>query len=905
MYRKKSKTIKTALPKKNHLLGKISQLIFLVIFFFAPTLIILTPVSASAFFSPGVQANCALPLYLAALQQGRASQGSNKENLRGQERYFIKRIETLDKAIDDIESNIRSAKEKIGKGIGDYGERRGHVVDQIHEYMKKGWNPDQAEETYCYNPSSYYSGNQRSLYIASYFEAVRPPFSFEFLQTITKKSFSVLVPDAGAAVAVQADPSCVVDHAAKRGNSGKCYCINGYEKGGFEDFLASATGVVCVPPAAAAAAADADADAGAGAAPPAPADPCDGYTGGAVEDGSCVCNGGTFSTRNICVPTPTPAAAADAAAADAAAADAAAAAAAAADAAAAAAAAADAAAADAAAADAAAAAAAAADAAAADAAAADAAAADAAAADAAAAAAAAADAAAADAAAAAAAAAADAAAADAAAADAAAADAAAADAAAAAAAAAAADAAALLPPSLDCEHWKRWKECAEEDSKGKITDALCRHAQSCARGGTILRRDDVPVFPEFYPGTTTRHSNASQPEYRPVRSDVCQKALKSLEDLIKRLKEEKAKRKRFADLLRAAGQTLEDIEYAEITGTTEAQNCATCDLERLKDIKEIIDPAPSGWDVLGNVIGTVGSAALGYYGIKEANKLRDRQGFAAQPGYALGLAYPFIMKGLYGGGLFGGSSSSMACSPTAGTMGGNVFGNPYLMQQMQQAQQMQYMQQMYLMQAFYSSMPGQMGGGMMPGMMGGGMMPGMMGGGMMPGGNVGFIAGGMMPGMMGGGMMPGGNVGFIAGGMMPGMMGGGMMGGGMMPGMMGGGMMPGMMGGGMMPGMMGGGMMPGGGMAGMQAYMQYQQAMMSYKQAQMNNYMQRQQAASGLYTEINRLQMQIYQLYYGGGGAGINVNVGGGGRDDSNNSDTSVGGGGSDDDDDYDVIRGI
>ena len=297
-------------------------------------------------------------------------------------------------------------------------------------------------------------------------------------------------------------------------------------------------------------------------------------------------------------------------------------------------------------------------------------------------------------------------------------------------------------------------------------------------------------------------------------------------------------------------------------------------------------------------------------------------------GYALGLAYPFIMKGLYGGGLFG-SSSSLACSPTFAGMQGSVFGNPFLAQQMQQ----HYMQQMFLMQAYYSSMPGMMGGvagGMIPGgMMGGvigGMIPGgMMGGvigGMIPGGMMGGVIGGMIPGGMMGGMMPGG----MMGGMMPGMMGGMMMPGGMMPGGMMGGMMPGMMGGmmmpgGMMPGGMMGGMMPGmmGGMmpgmmggGGMQAYIQYQQAMMAYQQAMMNNYMQRQQAASGLYSEIVRLQMQIQQILYGGGSGGnyqplpshcslFVIPL----PPECNPGHVDTGGGGDDNDDNDEGVRGI
>ena len=406
--------------------------------------------------------------------------------------------------------------------------------------------------------------------------------------------------------------------------------------------------------------------------------------------------------------------------------------------------------------------------------------------------------------------------------------------------------------ATSCDHWKRWRKCAEDD--GDIDkEKLCGAPKNC------------------------HHSNEVIPLERKNSKNECIDPLNELEKLIKKKKEFQAEMKEMENAMGIAYGTLKQLNRAEIEGTastTEATDCGPeCRLRRMRELKEIIDPAPSSGQVLGNVIGTLGAAALGYYGIREANKLRDAQGLGAQPGYALGLVYPFIMKGLHGGGLFAGNSSSLACGPTMNTMGGNVFQQAFLAQQMQYQQRVHYMQQMQLMQAYYSSMPGGMMpgmGGMMPGM--GGMMPGM--GGMFPnigaGINLGIPGmGGMMPGM--GGMMPG------MGGMFPNIGAGINIG---IPGM--GGMMPGM--GGMMPGM--GGMM---GAGNMQAYIQYQQAMMAYQQTQMTNYMQRMQAVGELRSQIAQLNMQMYNIMYGGNMGGA-VNVGAGG---STTGGTNVGGGGN------------
>ena len=427
--------------------------------------------------------------------------------------------------------------------------------------------------------------------------------------------------------------------------------------------------------------------------------------------------------------------------------------------------------------------------------------------------------------------------------------------------------------SSTCKAWKRWGRCAgkgrsgshrrsrgKKSSKKSVSEAICKAPQTCALdGGTPLSLDNS------------------------YRSRECRDALKRLK---KYIKDKQKLEKKLEELD-------EDIyKLAE----TEGEYCDDCMERRLTKLKEIIDPAPKWYETLGNVLGTVGAAALGYYGIKEANKMRDMQGYSAQPQYALGLAYPFIMKGLYGGGLFG-KTNSMACSPTAFGNQAGVFGNPFLQQQMMYAQQQHYMQQMYLQQQMYS---GGFPGGMMPGMGGfivqaGGMFGGMQMPGMGMPGMGGFIvqAGGMFGGMQMPGMGMPGMGGFIvqAGGMFGGMQMPGMG----MPGMGGfivqaGGMFGGMQMAGMMPGM--GGMQMPGGMQGGQAYIQYQQARLAYMQAQMNNYMQRTQAASHLATEIQRLQMQYYQVMAGTGSGNLVPLAGGGG-----NTITPGGGGGKTTDD--------
>ena len=451
----------------------------------------------------------------------------------------------------------------------------------------------------------------------------------------------------------------------------------------------------------------------------------------------------------------------------------------------------------------------------------------------------------------------------------------------------------------ECEAWKRWGKCTGKQA-GDVKDTLCGGSRHYSGKITQCRIDNsLPVF------TVNQNVPNNKKRSEGVNKENCKKALKAIKTAVAEKKKlEEKKEKLLADL----GKIEEDIDKQ-----TEGEYCDDECMERkLTKLKEIIDPAPKWYETVGNVLGTVGAAALGYYGIKEANKLRDMQGYSAQPQYALNLAYPFIMKGLYGGGLFG-KSNSLACSPTAFGGGGHAFGNPFMQQQMMYAQQQHYMQQMYLQQSMFSGgMPGgfpMAGGGFNMGMpgMGGGFN---FGGGFNPFGGFPMAGGGFNMGMpgMGGGFNFGG--GFNPFGGFP-MAGGGFnFGGGFNPfgGMAGGGFNMGMPwgGGGFNMGMPGGGMV-GGGYA--QAQLQYQQARMAYMQSQMNNYMQRTQAASHLMSEIQRLQMQYYQVMSGaggggvttfttGGGGGTTVQSGGGGNT-NNEGEITLGGGGRR------IIRGI
>ena len=115
-------------------------------------------------------------------------------------------------------------------------------------------------------------------------------------------------------------------------------------------------------------------------------------------------------------------------------------------------------------------------------------------------------------------------------------------------------------------------------------------------------------------------------------------------------------------------------------GVTEAGTfCTSC-------FQEVIDaayPKKSGWDRLLDAVVPLAGTGLAYYGIKETNELRSRQGYPVDNSAMYGLAYPFIAQMLYGGALNGRGRNALACSPSthmnpyAGHFGlsGNLYAN--------------------------------------------------------------------------------------------------------------------------------------------------------------------------------------------------------------------------------------
>ncbi|MDE0118424.1 MAG: hypothetical protein OXM55_00250, partial [Bdellovibrionales bacterium] len=185
--------------------------------------------SSPAFFSSQVQANCALPLYLQALQGGRHAQVSKTAQLRAKKTQIIKpELERIQKEIEEKQEVIDQALDAIAKRIGDYDEEdeaRGYIADQIKEYIENDWKRTDAKETYCGDDDyAYYPDSTSPVF-----------FSLTFLQSITKKSFYTLVPLAEGESAVGGD-SVAVDrgtasddcgpNANKVGNN-ECICLYG------------------------------------------------------------------------------------------------------------------------------------------------------------------------------------------------------------------------------------------------------------------------------------------------------------------------------------------------------------------------------------------------------------------------------------------------------------------------------------------------------------------------------------------------------------------------------------------------------------------------------------------------------------------------------------------------------
>ena len=352
--------------------------------------------------------------------------------------------------------------------------------------------------------------------------------------------------------------------------------------------------------------------------------------------------------------------------------------------------------------------------------------------------------------------------------------------------------------NTECTVWTKWMNCAK-DNRGKVNFAkLCSKPQECLFEGYYKDALTDPPIRECSPTPIctaniyankdkhTCHTTSSTntytvdvPEMQPhrVRSSrrrgnsginiprnerECEKWIKDreLDDVnIARIKEN-------LRLLEEDKQALEDDPEKYLTEAS--TNCINC---RTKAIAKLLKPSP--WQRVGQALSAAAGVGLGLYAIRDSNRMRDRQGFAAQPGLGLSLAYPFIMNGIHGGGLFG---NSLACSPTIAGGMGSVFGG-----------------------GFGGGFPGGFGGGFPGGFQGGfgGGFPGGFGGGF-PGGFQGGFGGGFPGGFQGG--FPGGFQGGFGGGFPGGFQGG-------FPGGFGGGFPGGFQGG--FPGGFGGGF-PGG-----------------------------------------------------------------------------------------------
>ena len=154
----------------------------------------------------------------------------------------------------------------------------------------------------------------------------------------------------------------------------------------------------------------------------------------------------------------------------------------------------------------------------------------------------------------------------------------------------------------------------------------------------------------------------------------CKDYLQYIEENIKeyvRLKEEFNRLVRKLEREERAGRRLArrcernpglEVCQQRAPGMTEAGAfCTSC-------FQEVIDaayPKRSTWDKLLSAVVPLAGTGLAYYGIKESNKLRAKQGFPVDNSAMYGLAYPFITQMLYGGALGGRGRNALACSPTA------------------------------------------------------------------------------------------------------------------------------------------------------------------------------------------------------------------------------------------------
>ena len=172
--------------------------------------------SAGAFFSPSVQNNCSLPMYLAALQaQGahnvrQPSTTSQKSVLNGQIRGLNARLSRLEQSIAEVTGNISGNWTEVSRHIGDYdgeNDEWGRVTEQIREYRENKWNKRKGKNNFCDNDAYHSVVKKYYAYLDAFIPPTGkvlssekiPPFSFAFLKSIAKKSLNKLVPEAAAA----------------------------------------------------------------------------------------------------------------------------------------------------------------------------------------------------------------------------------------------------------------------------------------------------------------------------------------------------------------------------------------------------------------------------------------------------------------------------------------------------------------------------------------------------------------------------------------------------------------------------------------------------------------------------------------------------------------------------------
>ena len=92
------------------------------------------------------------------------------------------------------------------------------------------------------------------------------------------------------------------------------------------------------------------------------------------------------------------------------------------------------------------------------------------------------------------------------------------------------------------------------------------------------------------------------------RASKCKEALGVLTELIKDRREKQERRERIIAEIKGIDEGLLDLA---ISGDEEAEWCDDCVERRLKRIKEIVDPAPSGWETLGKCCWHLGCGRFG------------------------------------------------------------------------------------------------------------------------------------------------------------------------------------------------------------------------------------------------------------------------------------------------------